>query len=109
MGMFAAFTAFSLSFLAYSTELSCDQRSVERLIHREGPQTDRMFRFRGGLELLPAGVMIWDFYQNPVASFEEEKLVQYFAGSYHSGWFEEVAVIDPKSCQIEAFFNIYSE
>ena len=61
-----------------------------------------------GLEL-PAGEKYVVNTQRVVGPFEEDAILYGYSGSYHSGSFGELAVVDPQTCKIERTIEIYAE
>lgn len=82
---------------------------VVKVIESMGPASDQEYRIKPEPKLLAAGEVLLDFYGNSLVSYNKDKLLYFFSGSYHSGWFEEVAVVNPKTCWVVDFVNIYSE
>ena len=60
-------------------------------------------------QILPAKELLKDLTGKSIASFNEDKLIYRATGSYHSGYFIDLVVVDLKTCQGEEIINIYSE
>lgn len=86
----------------------CTTRVVE-VINKMGPASDYPYRINTEPKLLKAQTPLVDFYGTAVRQYNTDKLLYAFSGSYHSGWFEEVAVVNPKTCWVIEFVNTYSE
>jgi hypothetical protein len=82
---------------------------VVRQLNSFGPASDYAYRFRGGLEWLLADEPVVSFWGEELQRFEQDYLTLAFAGSYHSGWFEELAIVEPVTCKLVTTINLYSE
>lgn len=87
---------------------ACDDQVIS-VINKLGPASDVPYRIDPAPTYLSAGEELKDFYGNVIKTYKNDKLLYSFSGSYHSGWFEEVAVVNPKNCWVIEFVNIYSE
>lgn len=60
-------------------------------------------------KLLPAGEALLGFQGKEIAKFEEDRLIYSISGSYHSGYFTDLSVVNVQTCETEEIINIYSE
>lgn len=100
----------SLTGLANTTAPTNDKclKKVKRHYYLNGQKSDVPLDIRSS-ELLPAGKPLTDYLNKTIAVFETDKLIYNLSGSFHSGYFVDVIVVDPKTCITEEIINIYSE
>lgn len=96
------------SFISQLQAHTC-YHQVASIITKLAPESDIPYRIDPEPTILPAKEALRDFYGHPVKTYKNDKLLFSFSGSYHSGWFEEVAVVNPENCWVIEFVNIYSE
>jgi len=106
LGMvFISFTSF-----ANSSSLTVDKclKKVKRYYYQNGQNSDTPLNFSFN-HVLPAGIPLKNSQGKTVALYDEDKLIYSVQGSYHSGWFNDVSIVNPKTCETVEIINIYSE
>lgn len=83
-------------------------KQAKRYYHLNGSRSDIPLGFNF-VELLPAGKTLKIYDERTIAKFEEDKLIYSVTGSFHSGYFNDITVVDPKTCDTDEILNIYSE
>lgn len=83
-------------------------KKAKRYYYQNGSKSDIPLNFNFD-RVLPAGEPVKGFGEKVLAVFEEDKLIYSVSGSYHSGWFNDVSVVNPKTCETDDLINIYSE
>lgn len=103
--LFTAITVLSLNAFALTETSKCRKQVRYQL---RTVQSDYPVEIGKGLEL-PAGEKYVVNTQRVVGPFEEDAILYGYSGSYHSGSFGELAVVDPQTCKIERTIEIYAE
>jgi hypothetical protein len=93
---------------AGAAELSCKDK-ITKIINENGPASDVQYKIDELFSLLQAGTSITNLYEEVVKNYPYDVWTLAFSGSYHSGWFQELAVVNPEGCKFIEFVNVYSE
>jgi mRNA-degrading endonuclease HigB of HigAB toxin-antitoxin module len=81
---------------------------ARRYYRLNGQASDQPLEFNMK-EYLKSGETLKDSYGKNIAIFNEDRLIYEVNGSYYSGYFVDYIVVDPKNCEGEIIFNVYSE
>ncbi len=58
---------------------------------------------------LKAGEPLQRFYDRPLIRFDRDTILYYVSGSYHSGYFQDVVVLDLETCELLDVIQVASE
>ncbi len=83
-------------------------KKVKRHYYQNGQRSDIPLRIEFD-QFLSAGTPLKGFQDKKIVVFDEDKLIYSISGSYYSGWFNDVSVVNPTTCETEEIINIYSE
>lgn len=89
-----------------STE--CFERVKKSYINQGGNPSDVPYEFSFDKTLL-AREPVMNYQKKPIATYQEDKLIYKVTGSYHSGYFIDVIVVNIENCETLDIYNIYSE
>ncbi len=103
--LFTALIVFSLNAFALTETDKCRKQVRYQLRH---VQSDYPVELGKGL-ILPAGETYQVNTQRSVGPFEVDAILYGYSGSYYSGSFGEMAVVNPQTCKIERTIEIYAE
>lgn len=104
------FAALSISSFAQGENVSVEkcEKKVARYYAYNGSRSDYPKEIRQGY-YLHAGESLLNLRKQEIASFEEDKIIYQGNGSFHSGYFIEAIVVNPKTCKVEEVFELYGE
>ncbi len=101
-------TALCVNAQVFDLELKRCFSKAKRYYRLNGQDSDRPLTLNAK-EYLSSGVALKDLQGKYLAIFNEDKLIYTGTGSYYSGYFIDYIVVDPKKCEGEIIYNIYSE
>ncbi len=103
--LFTALTALSLNAFALTETDKCRKEVKSQL--RNVPSDDPLIIGKG--LVLPAGETYEFAYGKTFGPVEVDTILYKYSGSYYSGSFAEMAVVNPQNCKIKTKLGIYSE
>lgn len=83
-------------------------KKMKRYYYQNGQKSDIPLTF-SFVKVLSKGEPLKGYADSTIAVFEEDKLIYSISGSYYSGWFNDVSVVNTQTCETEEIINIYSE
>lgn len=98
--------ALSASVFAHTPEQCRDRALIEYEV--SGQPSDVYYTLSDGM-VVAAGTPILGAQQQELARYTTDMIVYTVSGSYHSGWFQDLMVVDPWNCSLVRFFNLYAE
>lgn len=100
------FLSLTVSAFAHTPEQCRDRALIEYEI--SGQPSDVYYTLSDGM-VVAAGTPIRGAQRQELARYTTDVIVYTVSGSYHSGWFQDLMVVDPWNCSLVRFFNLYAE
>ena len=96
-----------LILLSINTHASCFDAAADYLIEY-GNRSDRRLDMSSP-RVLTAGAQLTTERGDFLNSYPIDTVLYYNTGSYHSGWFSEVVVLDPSTCRVLNAYTLAAE
>ncbi len=85
----------------------CYSQAYKYYIENSGPSDEsQTFNFQF---MLKANEELTNDRAEVIAKFDQDHLIYHATGSYYSGYFIDLIAVEPKTCQVSAIINLYSE